>query len=173
MGCKIADRAMESLEARLLIEPHLASLGARRHGEPAVRLARRHEPRATVPEAKFGSGFHMQLALWSGSGVFVHLLSSLIDPANPACSLINQCDRGSRSDHDHKAIYAAVVAGDAEGACAEATVHLQRLCAVLMRRPRLVDRPLPAHLSVHDLGGPAHDLDETRAGQLVKASKLN
>lgn len=175
MGHKSTGRTIEPLEARLPIEPYLAYLGARRYGSlgrlPAPRTGLAGPP--TAPAVVYGTRFHLQLAFWSGSGVFVHVLSSLLRPVSPESSIISNCDRGSSSEQDQNSIYAAVVAGDAELACDQAEAHLQRLRSLVGRLPAPHDSPRLIPLGLVGPSGAAHDLTGTRAAQLVKASKFN
>lgn len=138
-----ADRLVELLQARALIEPPVAALAARvRNGEALERmasdLAAAEELIATGNHARLAEvnmDFHRNLAQASGNATLAEVVESVtvVNVREQLEILHIHGDRQTDLD-EHRAIHAAVAAGDAELAERLTREHLNGVLAVINER---------------------------------------
>jgi GntR family transcriptional repressor for pyruvate dehydrogenase complex len=138
-----ADRLVELLQARALIEPPVAALAARvRNGDALERmasdLAAAEELIATGNHARLAEvnmDFHRNLAQASGNATLAEVVESVtvVNVREQLEILHIHGDRQTDLD-EHRAIHAAVAAGDAELAERLTREHLDGVLAVINER---------------------------------------
>lgn len=129
-----AGATLHLLEARLLIEPHLAGLAAENADELRVAELGRHLDRA---ERCLDGGddnalhranmeFHRAVAACSGNSILSQVIDSLIELYSPEQrAILKIYDDRSRDYREHREIYAAILGTDPERARREMHRHLQ------------------------------------------------
>lgn len=136
------DRLLQLLDARLVIEPHLAGLAARRHGEPAVaelsaRLSRAAAMLTGDDERlhEANMSFHAAIAAAAGNSVLYEVMDSLLAVHNrEQREILRIFDDRSRDHDEHAAILAAVERGDRPGAERLMRDHLTEVKDVIAAR---------------------------------------
>jgi GntR family transcriptional repressor for pyruvate dehydrogenase complex len=127
---------LQVLDARLLIEPHLAELAAQRAGEAEVaeigRLLVRSEQSLARPDDGYlhaNNAFHTAIARASGNLVLAHVVESLIELYSTELHLVDPLSalaeiRG-RDHRNHTLIFEAIRDHDAARAREAMTHHLE------------------------------------------------
>lgn len=143
LATAVGTRLLEAMDARLLIEPHIAYLGAVRSvpDRGCGCLGACFRPAGATGEdiAGFevpGADFHRVLATLSGSAVFIRLIEPFLDSRRPGCALVASYDRGHKSQAEHQEIVGALVAGEAQRASYLVRDHLQRIRSAVADRLR-------------------------------------
>ncbi|GAA1547767.1 FadR/GntR family transcriptional regulator [Kribbella hippodromi] len=138
-----ADRLVELLQARALIEPPVAALAARTRGEAALEqmakdLATAAELIASGDHAELAEvnmDFHRSLALASGNATLAEVVESVtVVNAREQLEILHiHGDRQADLD-EHHAIYEAIRSGDADLAELLTREHLDGVLAVINDR---------------------------------------
>jgi GntR family transcriptional repressor for pyruvate dehydrogenase complex len=130
------------LDARRLVEIELAGRAAeRRRLEDLLPVRRALEAMAAVPETErreeyveHDIRFHIEIARLAGNTVLTTVQQTLLELLRPYLAALPwNAERRERTDRSHAAIYAALVAGDAEAARSEMRVHLSMANDSLLR----------------------------------------
>lgn len=137
------DQLVELIDARLVIEPHLAGLAARRSGPASTAALRRaldtaEEHLADGNDARLheaNMAFHRAVATASGHRILHEVLDSLLSVhAGEQREILLIFDDRSRDHDEHRAVLAAIEAGSEELACDLMRRHLQDVAAAVARR---------------------------------------
>ena len=122
------------LDARRLVEVEMVGRAAeRRRLEDLLPVRRALEAMAAIPPDARDHGeyvahdiqFHIEIARVAGNLVLLQFQQALLDQLRAQLvALPWTAERQNRTDRSHAAIYAALVAGDADQARAEMTDHL-------------------------------------------------
>ena len=142
-----AERLVELLDARLLVEPYLAGLAAR-HRSPATTAALRRSLDAAehhlagddtrLHEANMA--FHRAVATASGHRILHEVVDSLLSVhAGEQREILQIFDDRSRDHEEHRAVLAAVEAGSEEQARRLMRRHLEDVADVVARRMSTLD----------------------------------
>jgi GntR family transcriptional repressor for pyruvate dehydrogenase complex len=127
---------LQVLDARLLIEPHLAELAARRVGEPEITeialLLDRSEQALARPDDGYvhaNNAFHSAIARASGNLVLAHVVESLIELYSTELHVVDPTSslaeiRG-RDHRNHQLIYEAIRDGDGSRAREAMIRHIE------------------------------------------------
>ncbi len=136
------EQLVELLEARLLIEPHLAGLAAERSGVSA--RAELRDTLATAERCLAGNdqrlheanmAFHRAVATASGHRILREVLDSLLSVHAGEQREILQLFDDRRRDHvEHRAVLAAIESGQRERAGELMRRHLEDVTAVVRGR---------------------------------------
>lgn len=143
------DQLLELLDARLLVEPYLAGLAARRReptGLSALRdtlaTAERHlsgRPGDDAALADATMAFHRAVAAASGHGVLHEVIDSLLwAHAGEQREILQLFDDRSRDHLEHRAVLDAIERGDVERASELMRGHLDDVKGVVARRSQVV-----------------------------------
>lgn len=136
------DQLLQLLDARLLIEPPLAAMAARR-AEPGdlerlragLDQAGRHLEGEDAELDAANMSFHRATAHASGNAVLGEVIDSLLSVHGAEQREILRIFDDRRRDHeDHRAILGAIEAGDAERAEELMRVHLRDVTKVIASR---------------------------------------
>jgi DNA-binding FadR family transcriptional regulator len=122
--------ALELVEARLVIEPGIAALAAEHRHEAALeRLELALETATRAPDdPRPHLNFHRELAMASGNRMLYEVVDSLLVVRNREQRTLRRMIADRRRDYDeHRAILAAVRAGDAAAAESLTRDHLRQL----------------------------------------------
>jgi GntR family transcriptional repressor for pyruvate dehydrogenase complex len=144
-----AERLVELLDARLLVEPYLAGLAAR-HRSPATTAALRRSLDAAehhlagddtrLHEANMA--FHRAVATASGHRILHEVLDSLLSVhAGEQREILQIFDDRSRDHEEHRAVLAAIEAGSEEQARRLMRRHLEDVADVVARRMSTLEEP--------------------------------
>lgn len=144
-----AERLVELLDARLLVEPYLAGLAAR-HRSPATTAALRRSLDAAehhlagddtrLHEANMA--FHRAVATASGHRILHEVLDSLLSVhAGEQREILQIFDDRSRDHEEHRAVLAAIDAGSEEQARRLMRRHLEDVADVVARRMSTLEEP--------------------------------
>lgn len=137
---------VDLLEARLVIEPQLASLAARRASDADIEEARRVLDEAGAhlfgaPEnedrllGRLNLDFHRDVARMSGSTVLAQVIESLVDVyEDEQLVVLRLYDDRARDHAQHRDILAAIAAHDRNAAETRMRDHLRGVRDVLDRR---------------------------------------
>lgn len=129
-----ASTTLDLLEARLLIEPHLAELAAENADEPQIVELGRHLDRAAGyldgqddhALHRANMEFHRAIAACSGNSVLSQVIDSLVELYSPEQQAILKIyDNRSRDYQEHCEIYAAIRGRDPEQARRGMYQHLR------------------------------------------------
>lgn len=142
-----AERLVELLDARLLVEPYLAGLAAR-HRSPATTAALRRSLDAAerhlagddtrLHEANMA--FHRAVATASGHRILHEVLDSLLSVhAGEQREILQIFDDRSRDHEEHRSVLAAIEAGSEERANRLMRRHLEDVADVVARRLSTLD----------------------------------
>ncbi len=135
---------LDLIEARLLIEPHLAALVATRAEDEALSeldaILQHADDELRGDDARlseFNLAFHRGIARHSGNAVLAQTIDSLLDLYEPEQRLILEVyDDRQRDADEHHAVLEAIRAHDRELAAQRMSEHLQGVRDVLERRLR-------------------------------------
>jgi GntR family transcriptional repressor for pyruvate dehydrogenase complex len=142
-----AERLVELLDARLLVEPYLAGLAAR-HRSPATTAALRRSLDAAEQHLdgddtrlhEANMAFHRAVATASGHRILHEVLDSLLSVhAGEQREILQIFDDRSRDHEEHRAVLAAVEAGSEEQARRLMRRHLEDVADVVARRLSTLD----------------------------------
>jgi GntR family transcriptional repressor for pyruvate dehydrogenase complex len=137
------DQLVELIDARLVIEPHLAGLAARRSGPASTAVLRRaldtaERHLADGNDARLheaNMAFHRAVATASGHRILHEVLDSLLSVhAGEQREILLIFDDRSRDHDEHRAVLAAIEAGSEELACDLMRRHLEDVAAAVARR---------------------------------------
>ncbi|MCW6007605.1 FCD domain-containing protein [Micromonospora sp. CPCC 205371] len=137
------DQLIELIDARLVIEPHLAGLAARRGGTATTVALRRaldtaEEHLAGGNDAglhEANMAFHRAVATASGHRILHEVLDSLLSVhAGEQREILLIFDDRSRDHDEHRAVLAAIEAGSEELARDLMRRHLEDVAAAVARR---------------------------------------
>lgn len=135
------ERALELVEARLVLEPGIAAQAAQRHGEQdLVRLRAALETaaasaRSSAPAAVAQLNFHRELAAASGNEVLFEVMDSLLAARSREQREVRRLLTDRRRDFEqHAGIVEAVAAGDAALAEALTREHLSEIRQAIAER---------------------------------------
>ncbi len=140
------EQLVQLLDARLLIEPHLAGLAAvhRRNLDrlrEALDAAERHLAGDDARLHEANMAFHRAVALASGHRIFQEVLDSLLSVhAGEQREILALFDDRSRDHVEHRAVLTAIEAGRAEEARELMRRHLDDVAEVVRRR---LNQPTP------------------------------
>ncbi|WP_293781453.1 FadR/GntR family transcriptional regulator [uncultured Aeromicrobium sp.] len=129
-------RHTDAAELRLIVEPQIAALAARRAGESDLlaleRTLAESEGELTAEDSlKLDIRFHLQLATASRNPLLEPLCSLTSDWVREVRAYSHRTSTGrQRSLEGHRAIYQAVRARDAEAACEAMVAHLGEVAAL-------------------------------------------
>jgi GntR family transcriptional repressor for pyruvate dehydrogenase complex len=136
------EQLLQLLDARLLIEPHLAGLAARHHSAAviaplrvALHAAERHlhGDDALLHEANMD--FHRAVAIASGHRILLEVLDSLLSVhAGEQREILQIFDDRSRDHVEHLAVLTAIEAGRDDEASDLMRRHLHDVADVVRRR---------------------------------------
>lgn len=139
------EQLAELLDARLLVEPHLAGLAASRRDPTG--LTRLHDILGTAEQHLSGNAgddaalheanmaFHRAVAAASGNGVLYEVIDSLLwVHSSEQLEILQLFDDRARDHAEHGAVLAAVLAGDPEQASSRMREHLEDVKDVIARR---------------------------------------
>lgn len=137
------DQLIELIDARLVIEPHLAGLAARRGGAATTAALRRaldtaEEHLADGNDARLheaNMAFHRAVATASGHRILHEVLDSLLSVhAGEQREILLIFDDRSLDHDEHRAVLAAIEAGSEELARDLMRRHLEDVAAAVARR---------------------------------------
>ena len=136
------ERLLQLLEARLLVEPHLAASAARRQDpdrlarlRAALAAAERHLHGDDAALHEANMAFHRAVAAASGNSVLHEIIDSLLAVhAREQREILRLFDDRARDHEEHRDILAAVEAGDPDQASDRMRRHLEDVRAVVARR---------------------------------------
>jgi GntR family transcriptional repressor for pyruvate dehydrogenase complex len=141
------DQLLQLLDARLLVEPYLAELAARRR-DP-VRLAtladilgtaERHlsgQPGDDAALHEANMAFHRAIAAASGNDVLYEVIDSLLwVHASEQVAILHLFDDRVRDHEEHQAVLAAIVAGEPDQAGQLMRAHLEDVKSVISKKER-------------------------------------
>jgi GntR family transcriptional repressor for pyruvate dehydrogenase complex len=135
-GALATHTILQVLDARLLIEPHLADLAARRADEAEVaeigRLLERSEQALARPDDGYyqaNNAFHSAIARASGNLVLAHVVESLIELYSTELHVVDPTSalaeiRG-RDHRNHQLIFEAIRDGDGARAREAMVRHIE------------------------------------------------
>jgi GntR family transcriptional repressor for pyruvate dehydrogenase complex len=139
------DQLLQLLDARLLMEPHLAGLAAQRR-DPA-RLATLDEILDTAERHLSGQpgddpalhdanmAFHRAIAAASGNDILYEVIDSLLlVHASEQVEILHLFDDRARDHEEHRVVLAAIVAGDPERASQLMRAHLEDVKSVISKK---------------------------------------
>jgi GntR family transcriptional repressor for pyruvate dehydrogenase complex len=137
-----AEQLVQLLDARLLIEPHLAGLAARhRTGALTARLrdalhaAERHLDGDDASLHEANMAFHRAVAVASGHRILLEVLESLLSVhAGEQRTILQIFDDRSRDHVEHLAVLNAIEAGREDEARERMRRHLHDVAEVVQRR---------------------------------------
>ncbi len=144
-----AERLVELLDARLLVEPYLAGLAAR-HRSPATTAALRRSLDAAEQHLagddtrlhEANMAFHRAVATASGHRILHEVLDSLLSVhAGEQREILQIFDDRSRDHEEHRAVLAAIEAGSEEQARRLMRRHLEDVADVVARRMSTLEEP--------------------------------
>jgi GntR family transcriptional repressor for pyruvate dehydrogenase complex len=130
------------LDARRLLEIELAGRAAERRCLEDLLPVHRAlqgmlELPAAAPRAEYVNHdirFHVEIVRLAGNSVLFAMQRTLMESLRPHLNAVPQShERRGQTDHSHAAIYAALVAGDADSARAEMRRHLSMAYDSLLR----------------------------------------
>jgi GntR family transcriptional repressor for pyruvate dehydrogenase complex len=135
---------LDLIDARLLIEPHLACLAVARGGQEAIDevagiLDRADQALEGQDEVLSGLNlnFHRAIARLSGNSVLGQTIDSLLDLyAAEQMMILQVYDNRERDAREHRAVLEAIRAGDAELAATRMREHLTGVRTVVEERLR-------------------------------------
>ncbi|MGN9909800.1 FadR/GntR family transcriptional regulator [Phytohabitans sp. LJ34] len=142
-----AERLVELLDARLLVEPYLAGLAAR-HRSPATTAALRRSLDAAEQHLagddtrlhEANMAFHRAVATASGHRILHEVLDSLLSVhAGEQREILHIFDDRSRDHEEHRSVLAAIEAGSEERATRLMRRHLEDVADVVARRLSTLD----------------------------------
>jgi GntR family transcriptional repressor for pyruvate dehydrogenase complex len=143
------DVILDLIDARLLIEPHLAALAATRATKDELAeverlLARADESLSGQDEvlSEVNLDFHRGIARLSGNAVLAQTIDSLVELYAPEQLIILQVyDNRAHDAREHHAVLDAIRAGQPEQAAAQMREHLTGVRAVVEERLRTRPKP--------------------------------
>ncbi|HEY8472454.1 MAG TPA: FadR/GntR family transcriptional regulator [Natronosporangium sp.] len=144
------DQLLQLLDARLVVEPHLAGLAAARRDperlatlEDILGTAERHlsgKPGDDPALHDANMAFHRAVAAASGNDVLYEVIDSLLwVHASEQLEILQLFDDRARDHEEHRAVLAAIVAGDQEQASELMRAHLADVKEVIARRASAED----------------------------------
>ncbi|WP_018655333.1 FadR/GntR family transcriptional regulator [Actinomadura flavalba] len=133
------DQLLQLLDARLVIEPPLAAMAARRADTAALRTilerAGRHLDGADAELHETNMTFHRAVAQAAGNGVLDEVVASLLSlHAAEQREILRLFDDRVRDHAEHQAIFTAIEAGDASAAEGLMRAHLTDVKHVIEAR---------------------------------------
>lgn len=135
---------LDLIDARLLIEPHLACLAVARGGDEAIaevgRILDRAEQALQGQDdvlSDLNLNFHRAIARLSGNAVLGQTIDSLLDLyAAEQMMILQVYDNRERDAREHRGVLEAIRAGDAELAASRMREHLTGVRTVVEERLR-------------------------------------
>ena len=140
------EQLVQLLDARLLIEPHLAGLAALRRADTgplrtALDAAERHLAGDDARLHEANMAFHRAVALASGHRILQEVLDSLLSVhAGEQREILQLFDDRSRDHVEHRAVLTAIEAGQEDEARELMRRHLDDVAEVVRRR---IHQPTP------------------------------
>jgi GntR family transcriptional regulator, transcriptional repressor for pyruvate dehydrogenase complex len=141
------DQLLQLLDARLLMEPHLAGLAAQRRDpsrlatlEDILSTAERHLSGQAGDDAALheaNMAFHRGIAAASGNEVLYEVIDSLLwVHASEQVEILQLFDDRVRDHEEHRAVQAAIVSGDPDQASHLMRAHLEDVKSVISKKER-------------------------------------
>jgi GntR family transcriptional repressor for pyruvate dehydrogenase complex len=134
------EQLVQLLDARLLIEPHLAGLAARGRGDTgrlrdSLDAAERHLHGDDAKLHEANMAFHRAVALASGHRILREVLDSLLSVhAGEQREILHLFDDRSRDHVEHRAVLTAIEAGQEDEARELMRRHLEDVATVVEQR---------------------------------------
>ena len=141
-GALGGETLLDLLDARLLIEPHVAALAAHQAREPEIdgleqllRQAERHLIGNDKLLSETNMAFHAAIARASGNLILAQAMESLIELyTSEQLAILSLYNARDRDHHEHLAILDAIRAGDPDEAGERMRRHLAGVKSVVAAR---------------------------------------